>query len=255
MRKQLSVGGGDPKAMSVVVTPATICKLVDVPNLTAKLFGGKIGFITLEGVAEGDAEVQLVDVRGKVIDKVAVKVVKFRSVKVRFYNLVDGKGTEGVSDPSTNPLFTKTALSDLVDAVNNIVLLQCDVSMGLTGAGLLRDLKFVEEFGSTVDIDKVKPFASSDLDPDAEFHVAFVRAIAGPHSNGITKVNFSLMRSSLSGVKRELTLAHEFVHFLSGTGGSGAPPKSHDDKVTDLMFKTAPHGINMRKARLTRIIH
>jgi hypothetical protein len=29
----------------------------------------------------------------------------------------------------------------------------------------------------------------------------------------------------------------------------------HDDKTTDLMFKTAPHGIGMRKERLNRIIH
>ena len=71
--------------------------------------------------------------------------------------------------------------------------------------------------------------------------MAFVRAIEGGHSNGITKSNFTLLDSSLPSDKRQLTLAHEFVHFLSGSGI--VKVNDHDDKQSDLLFKTAPHGI------------
>jgi hypothetical protein len=252
MRKQLSTVGGDPKGMSVDVSPTSICTLVGPPNLTDKVFG-RTGFITLEGVAEGDAEIKLLDAGGKTVDKIAIKVVKARTVKVRFYNMVDGKGRQGVRDPDTDADFKVAAFQDLVFALNSIVGLQCDVFMSLTGLGALRNLTFSADLGNRVNIDEVNPFSSSDLDPDAQFHVAFVWGISGGHANGITKSNFSLLQAGRTGTKREVTLCHEFVHFLSG--GGIVRPSDHDDQPSDLMFKTAPHGINMRKARLEKIIH
>jgi hypothetical protein len=252
VRKQLSIAGGDPTGMSVDVSPTSICRFVGQPNLTDKVFD-RTGFVTLEGVTEGDAEIKLLDPNGKTLDKVAIKVVKPRFVKVRFYNLVDGKRRKGVSDPDTDVSFSLGALQDLVLGVTSIVGLQCDVSMGLAGLGFLRDLTFTADLGNRVKIQDVNPFSSPDLDPDAQYHVAFVWGLAEGHPNGITKSNFSLLQADLRDTQREVTLAHEFVHFLSGGGIVNV--NDHDDLVSDLMFKTSPHGINMRKGRLTKIIH
>jgi hypothetical protein len=249
-RKQLSTVGGDPKGMSVVVEPTSICTLVGFPNLTDKI-SDRTGFITLEGVAEGDAEIRLVNAGGKTVDKVAIKVVTTRVVKVRFYNLLDGVGHKAITDPDNDAFFSPGALQRLAEAVNAIVGFQSDVFMALSGTGLIKDLTFSDNIGDQVNMDNLKGFIS-DLDPDAQYHVGFVWGISGPRSNGTTKTNFTLLKNGLGDAKRQVTLSHEFVHFLTG----GMDTKhDHDDRQSDLMFESAPHGINMRKARLVRIIH
>lgn len=251
-RKVLSTVGGDTKGLTATIKPTAICKFVTAPDLTSK-FLSRLGIITIEGVAEGEAVLSLTDARGKEVDRVAIGVTKFRSVVTRFYNLVDDKGREGIRNVDTNPLFTPLAIEALVQTINDIVLCQCEVMMVNSGTGAVRNLTFASDLGTRVDINKVNPFSSTDLDKAAQYHVAFVWGIDGAHSNGITKSNFTLIQSSLPSEKRDLTIAHEFVHFLSGSGI--VTVGDHDDRQSDLLFKTAPHGIMLRKARLQKIIH
>lgn len=252
-RRQLSTTGGSLAGMAVSIANEGVCKFVGSPDLVSNYLG-RIGIITIEGVAEGDTTMTLADNSGKQVDQIAIHVTKWRSVMVRYYNLVDIRGRNGVANPDTNPLFSIKALSDLTDVVNGIVAMQCDVMTVNSGTGVLRDLKFSADLGSRVDIHKTNPYSSGDLDPAAEYHVAFVWAIdGGRHTNGITKGNFTLLDAALKEDHRQVTLAHEFVHFLSGSGV--VTVNDHDDQHADLMFKHWPHGISMRKDRLAKIIH
>jgi hypothetical protein len=138
-----------------------------------------------------------------------------------------------------------------VDAVNSIVSIQVDCMLTPSGDGALRDLSDSRDFGRAVDINKTNIFSFTGMDGDAGYHVIFVWAIDGPHSNGITKSNVTLLDASLAENKRPITLAHEFVHFLCGSGI--VTVTDHDDQQDDLMFRTYPHGLNMRKARMQKV--
>jgi len=251
--RYFSMTGGNPAGMSVDVTPAAICRFEDPPDLSSTIFTGILGQIGIRAVAEGDAALVLTDSMGKTVDKIDIKVVKPRNVKVRFYNLRDSLGRQAVDNPDINPLFNVLALDQLIFAVNTIVNDQCAVKLAKLGQGLLRDLTFQKDLTNRVNIFTTNQFESTDLDTDADYHVAFTWGIDSAHTNGITRTNFSLLQVSLSEIKRKLTAAHELVHFLSMPIGDTTT--DHDDQKADLMFKTSPHGIMMRKARLIRIIH
>jgi hypothetical protein len=59
----------------------------------------------------------------------------------------------------------------------------------------------------------------------------------------------------LDAAKMPVTLAHEFVHFLSANPGLEAVNAGgHDPLKDDLMFAPAPHGINIRKVRQDKLL-
>jgi hypothetical protein len=220
---------------------------------------GKNGIITIEGVAPGECQLYLLD-GGRQLDAITIKVVPCRRVVTRFYNMIDGVGHTGISDPASDPNFSLGELSALIDGVNQIVFAQSYVLMAASGSGVLKDANFApHNFGDHIDKDDrslrtIIPFAD-DPDPDAAYHVFFVWSIKEDATSrertlGATVPEFTLILSDLDKTQRILTLSHEFVHWLSDTSGT-----SHDAKQSDLMFKTEPHGIMMRRDRLLRIIH
>jgi len=217
---------------------------------------GRTGLMVLEGVSPGTgATLELRNATGKAVDSIAVAVAPFNSFKVRYYNLIDGKGRKAVSTidfAPPPPNFSPATLTDLTDRVNSIVSTQCDCMLVPNGGGTMIDLSTPDDMGDRVNGDRFNIFRFGNMDTDAQYHVVFVWVIEGAHSNGITKTNTTLLEASLSLGKRPLTLAHEFVHFLSGSGV--VTVGDHDDNETDLLFKSAPHGINLRKARLEKIV-
>jgi hypothetical protein len=262
-RNQFSVAGDFSQSWNFVLDPPTGVVTVVGTDMTLKLTG-KRGLITLEGAAIGECDLSLQNGARK-LDTVHIKVVQPRFVVTRFYNLSDSAHT-GVTNPDSfgdpnftkSPLFSATALNELVDRINDIVLSQAAVMLRLTGTSVLREATVgTRNLGDSIDGDDSGTIsaitAASGRDPDAGYHIYFVWDIKalprhGP-TNGSTASNFTLLRSGLSGVHRISTLAHEFVHFLSDkTGGS------HDPKLSDLMFETYPHGIMIRKDRQLRII-
>ena len=249
-RKIFSVqdGGSAVTAMSFDIQPPGICKIVS-QDMSLKMNATRQGVAVIESVAPGDCKLILL-AGGTKVDSVSLKAVPVRFVITRFYNLIDAKGRRGV-DPA-RPDVSLAALDSLIDQVNGIVGAQCDVWMAKSGQGLLRDLSCRDDLQNKIDINRFNIFAQSDMDGQAEYHVMFVWGIDGPHSNGITKSNVTMIDASITTEKREITLAHEFVHFLSG--GGIVTVGDHDTQQDDLMFKTAPHGINMRKDRLAKII-
>jgi hypothetical protein len=246
-----TVTGGDPGGCTAEFDKPGIVSFLNPPDFTAIVGMGRRGTIPLSGDNVGTTNLILKDKSGKQVDKIEVRVVEAKEIKVRFYNLVDDKGRQGIANPDTSVAFQPAALEQMMSYVNRIVAWQCGVSMSKTGSGAVRNLQFAQDLGNSVDIDKLNIFATSDRDDDAQFHVAFTWGIAGGHSNGITKSNVCLIQTSLAGQKREVTVAHEFVHFLSGSGI--VKVNDHDDQNGDLLFKTAPHGIMMRKDRLNKV--
>ena len=254
-RRALSTVGGPVSEMKFVITGTANCKIVS-QDMTVKGLGGRNGMVVIEGVSPGTGtKVELKDGAGKTVDAIDVQVGKFVGIKVRFYNLIDGKGRKAVSTipfAPVPPMFSEAKLDTLVDRVNDIVNPQCDCLLAVKGKGAMIDLATPNDLGDRVDINKFNIFSFGDMDKDAQYHVVFVWSIDGPHTNGITRSNVTLLEASLSEEKRDLTLAHEFVHFLSG--GGVVTIGDHDERQSDLMFKTAPHGINMRKLRLQKIL-
>ena len=251
----LSVASGDPAGFSVEFDTVGIVSFLNPPDFaagaSAGLNPGHRGTIPLSGDKAGKTNVILKDKAGKEVDRVEVSVVEAREVKVRFYNLVDNKNHQGVRLPDSDVAFQIPALRQLTDFVNRIVAWQCGVTLTQTGTGVLRNLSFAQDFGNSIDINTLNVFSTGDRDDNAEFHVAFAWKIAGSHTNGVTKSNVCLLDASLAGQKREMTLAHEFVHFLSGSGI--IKNNDHDSNESDLLYKTAPHGIMLRKDRLLTI--
>jgi len=246
-----TVAGGDPSGCSVEFDNPGVVSFLNPPEFSTVVGPGRRGTIPLDGGSVGTTNLILKDKSGKQVDKIEVRVVAPKQINVRFYNLVDEKNREGVAKPDSDPLFTVHALNQLLDFANKIVGWQCGVNMAATGSGGLRNLKFAQDLGNAIDIDKLNIFSTTDRDDSAAFHVAFAWRIAGGHTNGITKSNVCLIDNSLSGQKREITLAHEFVHFLSGSGI--VKVNDHDRQENDLLFKIAPHGIMMRKERLITV--
>ncbi|HEY0777265.1 MAG TPA: hypothetical protein VGD56_04785 [Gemmatirosa sp.] len=250
---KLSSDGGDPTGMHFELRPATqACKIVS-QDMTLKVLD-KIGMVVVEGVAPGTGHLVLVDAKGKVVDQVDIEVVAHRAVITRFYNLIDSKGRRGIRDPGTDPTVSKIALSNLIDEIESIVLVQCGVAMAISGEGYIRDLNVSADLGNRIDLqrDVTKLVASSDFDRAAQFHVAFGWDIDGGHPRGSTMTNVAVIRSDLKS-SRSVTLAHEFVHFLSGSGI--VTKDDHDSESSDLLFKSFPHGIALRRDRLKKIIH
>jgi hypothetical protein len=247
-RKQFGTEGGPPTGLSFKVSPPGVCTILS-QDMSIK-FGSRQGMATIEAAAAGVCKLVLANSAGKAVDEATLNVFPQRNVKVRFYNLVDAKGRQGIN--ATHFSVQPTALESLIDTVNSIVGVQCDVWLHKTGLGLLRDLRTANDMGRAVDIDKFNIFGEPDRDPDAEYHVLFVWGISGTHTNGITKSNVTFLDASLPVEKRDTTLAHEFVHFLSGSGI--VTTSDHDGQKSDLMFKTAPHGLMLRKDRLLKII-
>lgn len=252
-RAQFSVEGGNPSGMRFEFRPTTaFCKILS-QDISLKI-QEKVGLITIEGIAPGACKLSLVDAKGTTVDEISIDVVPFRSVLTRFYNLIDGKGRRAMRDPGTDPSVSQTTLIDLVFEINSIITPQCGVMMGLSGQGLIRDLGVLADLGNRVDINKhlISLVASSDFDRLSQYHIVFVWGIDGGHSRGITHTNVTLIQSNL-GSARSITLAHEFAHFLSGSGIITVG--DHDSDISDLLFKQFPHGIAMRQARLKKIIH
>src|SRR5215475_1894216 len=246
-----TVTGGDPAGCSVELDMPGVVSFLNPPEFSSVVGPNRRGTIPLDGGNVGTTNLILKDKSGKQVDKIEIRVVEQKEIKVRFYNLVDDKNRQGVSLPDTNAAFQIPALNQLRDYANRIVSWQCGVSLGMTGTGVLRNLNFAQDLGNAIDINQLNIFSTSDRDDAAGFHVAFAWKIAGGHTNGITKSNVCLLDASLSGQKREITLAHEFVHFLSGSGIVNM--NDHDNQENDLLFKIAPHGIMLRKDRLNKI--
>ncbi|MGL4325566.1 MAG: hypothetical protein ACRCTD_16140 [Beijerinckiaceae bacterium] len=247
----LSTTGGSLKDHSIDFDTSGICSFDSPPDFSYTS-GSKAGLFPVRSISQGSTNLVLSDASGRAVDKIEIKVVKRRDVIVRFYNLIDGARRTAIGNPDTNPLFSTAALNSLISRVNKIVFFQCGVRLLASGTGILRDLNFSANLGNAVDILTVNPFSSSDLDHNAEFHVAFTWGISGGGANGVTKSNLCLLQASLQPEKREITLAHEFVHFLSGSGI--LIRNDHDELKSDLMYKDAPHGVMMRKTRLNKII-
>lgn len=246
-----TVTGGDPSGCSVELDKPGVVSFLNPPDFSSIVGPSRRGSIPLSGDNVGTTNLILKDKSGKESDKIEVRVVEPKQIIVRFYNLVDEKNRQGVAKPDSDPLFNVGALNQLRDFANRIVGWQCGVNMSMAGSGVLRDLRFAQDLGNAIDIDKLNIYSTSDRDDSAAFHVAFAWTIAGGHTNGITKSNVCLLDSSLIGQKREITLAHEFVHFLSGSGI--VKVNDHDNQQNDLLFKIAPHGIMMRKNRLITV--
>lgn len=253
-RRLLSTVGGPVKGMTFVVTGGSNCKIVS-QDMTVAGLNGRTGMAVIEGTSPGTGtKIELKDGAGKTVDAVDIQVGNFVSTKVRYYNLIDGKGRKGVNTipfAPLPPLFSEPVLDALTDRVNNIVGAQCDCLLTARAKGAMIDLSTSTDFGDRVDINKLNIFSFGDMDHDAQYHVIFVWGIDGPHSNGITKSNVTLLQASAADDKRDITLAHEFVHFLSASGI--VTVGDHDDRPSDLLFKTAPHGIAMRKGRLQKL--
>lgn len=254
-RRLLSTKGGSVAGLSFKVTGPPNIKIVS-EDMSFKGTGGREGLVCIEGVTAGaGTKLELQNAAGKTIDAIDVEVAPFVGIKVRYYNLIDGKGRHGVSTVPFAPVpadFNGPALTDLTDNVNSIVATQCDCFLAANGKGAIIDLGTPKDMKNQVDINDVNIFSFGDMDADAQYHVIFVWSIAGGHSNGITRSNVTLLDASLSLEKRPITLAHEFVHFLSGSGV--VTVGDHDDQNSDLLFRTAPHGINLRKSRLQKIL-
>jgi hypothetical protein len=219
------------------------------------------GLLVLEGVAPGECQLFLKNEKSKLVDTVKLKVVPARNVVARFYNLIDGKGREGVTvDPVTgqpDAIFQEPRLRQLLDAVNFIVGPQCGVWLLPSNSEALKDASVAPiDLGDHIDNDDKTVQATittADRDANANYHVYFVWSIKDKpgqkeKTRGSTISNYTLLLASLAHMDRVITLAHEFVHFLSGSHG-------HDSKNSDLMFETFPHGIQMRRDRLLQIIH
>jgi hypothetical protein len=253
-RTQFSVEGGDPSKLSFKLTPPDICTIVNQDMAVKNLFGSKNGLITIEGAKAGKCELALVNSSSAPIDKIEISVVTFRTVAVRFYNL-NGRAP---SPPS------KQDLDELVDRLNEIVFLQCGVHLSNAGMGLLRDLSapsvpskrsgLINVFDSEPGKDFRALNASPDLDrAGAQYHVVFGPPIDGRPAGGITENNVTVLLADLAKDHREVTAAHEFVHFICGSGI--LVKGDHDGEKSDLMFASFPHGIMMRKERLLKVIH
>lgn len=254
-RRLLSTQGGPTDDLTFKVTGAATCRIVS-QDMFFKGPAGRNGLLVLEGVSPGTgAKLELQNKAGKAVDSIEVAVAEFNSFKIRYYNLIDGKSRKAVSTIDFAPLppnFSPVTLTDLTDKVNSIVSTQCDCMLFPNGGSTMIDLSTPNDMGERVNGDMFNIFRFGNMDKNAQYHVVFVWAIAGGHTNGITKNNTTLLQASLSLGKRPITLAHEFVHFLSGSGVITVG--DHDDKETDLLFKSAPHGINLRKARLQKIV-
>ncbi len=241
-------GGTALTGMSFEIQPPDICKIVE-QDMSVYRTPEERGRVTIEAVGSGDCELRLVT-GGTKLDSISIKAAPSRNVITRFYNLIDGRGRRG-ADPSSSQVSNDT-LRTLIERVNQIVGLQCGVLMVKSGTGILRDLNTPDDLGDRVDIGRFNIYALSGKDEQAEYHVMFVWGIDGAHSNGITRVSMTMLNIALTNMYPEVTLAHEFVHFLSG--GGMVRIHDHDPRREDLMFATAPHGVNMRKDRLLKII-
>jgi hypothetical protein len=241
-------GGTALTGMSFEIQPPGFCRIVE-QDMSLYHTPTQSGRVTIEAVASGDCELRLVS-GGTKVDSISIKAAPSRNVITRFYNLIDGTGRQGV-DPSRIQVLND-ALPTLIERVKGIVHAQCGVLMVRSGTGLLRDLNTSEDLQARVNIDRFNIYALSGKDDQAQYHVMYVWGIDGAHSNGITRLNMTMINNALTNQYPEVTLAHEFVHFLSGSGIRRVD--DHDPRREDLMFKTAPHGINMRKDRLLRII-
>jgi hypothetical protein len=256
-RRLLSTKGGPVAGCSFKITGTPNCAIVS-QDLSINGPEGRSGLVVIEGKTAGTGtKLELQDSSGKTLDSIDIDVASPVGIKVRYYNLIDSGHSSGVIPYQGGPVpaaFANSALGDLTDKVNSIVAVQSDCLLAQSGGGALRDLVASNSLGGAVNINSfnIFSFSGSGMDPDAQYHVIFVWAIDGPHSNGITKSNTTLLRADLSEAHRAITLAHEFGHFLSGSGV--VTIGDHDDRHSDLMFKTFPHGINMRKARLQKLL-
>jgi hypothetical protein len=250
-RRVFSTKDGPVAGMTFALTGGSNCKIIAIDMSWRN--AGLTGLVCIEGDTPGTGQkLVLQNASGKTVDAIDLQVVgAANGNNVRFYNLIDGKGRRAVSiSPLSGPpaSYLHADLDDLVDKVNSIVSSQADRFLFLSGSGDLLDLADPRDFGDRVDISKVNIFTFTGRDPGADYHVIFVWKIDGSHTNGMTQGNVTLLDQSLPVNQRPLTLAHEFVHFLSVTGSG------HDSDLTDLMHITYPHGINLRKGRLRKMV-
>lgn len=251
-RRLLSTTGGPVAGFSFRASGSSL--KIASQDMSVKGPGGRLGLVAIEGSAAGASKLELVNGSGKAVDSIDVEVASATGFKVRFYNLSDGKGRKAISAPAFAPMppdFSPAAIDLLVERVNAIVGVQTDAVLGLQGQGAIIELSTPDDLGNRIDGDKFNIFKFGNRDNDATYHVVFVWAIMGSHTNGSTKLNTTLLDFSLHVDSRALTLAHEYAHFLSGSGVITVG--DHDPAQTDLLFKTAPHGINLRKDRMKKM--
>lgn len=251
-QQAFSVAGGSAKDLTFRLSADSKGSFKFVTQDMTSRYFDTYGLAMIEAVTPGDCALELVNSGGKVIDRIDVKIVRSNSVATRFYNLIDGKGRRALD--ASSPMFTPSAVADLVDQVNLIVSQQCFVSMKLNGEGLLRDLNVPEDMENSVVIEKQHSplFKSTDIDRTAEYHVIFVWDLP-THAAGITLFALTLIKQTIlkGPFPPACTIAHEFVHFLS-PAVSGR--EDHDKERSDLMNEQpAPnHGIMMREERLLK---
>jgi len=186
-RRVLSTEGGPVAGMKFILTGPSTCKIVN-QDMTYKGHGGRNGIVCIEGVAPGTgAKLELKNGTGKTVDAIDLHVGSFVSIKVRFYNLIDGKGRKGVSTipfAPVPPMFSEASLDNLVDRVNDIVSGQCDCLLDVKGKSSMIDLSTPDDLGNRVDHNKFDIHKFGDRDKDAQYHVVFVWDIYDTtHSN------------------------------------------------------------------------
>src|SRR5262245_13165410 len=142
-----TVTGGDPAGCSVELDMPGVVSFLNPPEFSSVVGPNRRGMIPLDGGNVGTTNLILKDKSGKQVDKIEIRVVEQKEIKVRFYNLVDDKNRQGVSLPDTDPAFQFSALNQLRDYANRIVSWQCGVSLGMTGTGVLRNLNFAQDPG------------------------------------------------------------------------------------------------------------
>ena len=249
--RTFAVTGGSLAGLAVRVHPEGFCKIDSVDF--AWKGNKKNGLITVKAIETGDCDLLLFDPKGKEVDRVTIRVVRFRSLKTRFYNLKDSKGRRGVNPD--DPQVATHVLLGRIAQINEIVGLQCGVYLEPSGTGLLRDCSVQADLGNRLNLkNSFKTiFQSTDMDRGADYHVFFSWALEDTTDLGNTFLNFTAILASQKEKDRDRTLSHELVHFLSGSGV--IKRNDHDEKLTDLMYKSSPHGIMMRKGRLKKIQH
>jgi hypothetical protein len=191
----------------------------------------------------------------KRVAHIDLQAVAVRNVRTRYYNLSDRAGRKAIPERS----FEKTAAVSDAGLMNRaarlclIVGFQAGINMRNQGG--LRELSASADLGNAVDIDTIHRhvLGGDGWDPGAEYHVILVWAIkdSNPTTRAITKGNITLVEIRILGDERglELTMAHEFVHYVCG---DGIIQSGHDELKSDFMFPTSPHGIMMREKRLKK---
>jgi hypothetical protein len=142
--------------------------------------------------------------------------------------------------------------------MNDILIKQVGVHITPTSS-VLRDCSTYDDLGDKIDPDRSHFSLFGKIDGDAQFHILWTWAIkSATERSGMTRaatnINFCFISINLLNdvTGTGITLSHEMIHFTSGE--SAIKQQSHTDVRTDLMHKTHPHGIQIRKDYMEKVI-